>query len=92
MVYKDDHVIHCYIVQKTGAFRGYISFIYASNQMGERQRMWLKLQEMSNIINEPWLLLGEFNVVLNVSEKLREDGNVGGVGTELEDFFVAANV
>lgn len=54
--------------------------------------MWQQLQSMSRGITEPWLIVGDFNVVLNATEKLKEDGLSSTVGTELEEFFLAANM
>ncbi|GJV92605.1 RNA-directed DNA polymerase, eukaryota, reverse transcriptase zinc-binding domain protein [Tanacetum coccineum] len=45
------------------------SFIYASNSRRERQELWAILQTHKNIANKrPWILMGDFNVTLKISE------------------------
>lgn len=67
-------------VKGEAIFQGLVTFLYASNHGDERQRVWQQLQAMSRGITEPWLIIGDFNVVLNATEKIREDGRVGTIG------------
>ncbi|GKB67000.1 RNA-directed DNA polymerase, eukaryota, reverse transcriptase zinc-binding domain protein [Tanacetum coccineum] len=47
----------------------FCSFIYASNSRRERQELWAILQTHKNIANKrPWILMGDFNVTLKISE------------------------
>lgn len=92
VVQKDAQFLHCYIKQKGSQFCGFITFIYASNNGSERQQLWQQLQHISEHMTEPWLLVGDFNVVLNAIEKQREDGSVSDPGTELEEFFLNAKL
>lgn len=46
-----------------------VSFIYAKNKGCERRALWKNLVEHSSIVNgEPWVLLGDFNVALNIGD------------------------
>ncbi|XP_050229136.1 uncharacterized protein LOC126678278 [Mercurialis annua] len=38
--------------------------IYGSNSIGERQRLWSKLVDLSKSIRGPWFIQGDFNAVL----------------------------
>ncbi|XP_074271271.1 uncharacterized protein LOC141595200 [Silene latifolia] len=46
----------------------HISMVYGSNDAHERQRLWSGLADVS--FAEPWLVLGDFNVVIQPFEKL----------------------
>lgn len=65
---------------KSGQFRGYISVIYACNTKEEQHRLWETLVEVGQQMKDPWLLLGDFNVILNASERLHESGNLRDSG------------
>lgn len=82
-----DQCIQCYIRKKFEAFAGYISFIYAMNTTTTRGRWWDLLDELQGSIQEPWLVLGDFNVVLAKDEKQIDSGQVRDVGTELVDMM-----
>ncbi|GJW97791.1 RNA-directed DNA polymerase, eukaryota, reverse transcriptase zinc-binding domain protein [Tanacetum coccineum] len=49
----------------------YFSFVYASNSGIERRIMWDELQIAKTYINgSPWILMGDFNVTLSLSEHI----------------------
>lgn len=59
-----------------------MSIIYAKNSMQERVAMWEELKLLGTFIQEPWLLSGDFNIVLSSEDR------IGSVVTqaEVEDF------
>ena len=64
----------------------FVSFIYAKNKGNERRVLWKNLVDHSSIVNgEPWVLLGDFNVALNIGDC--SDLNAARDG-EMEDFRV----
>lgn len=71
---------------KGGPFQCYITFVYASNMGNDRSQAWDELQLMRQTINYPWILLGDFNVVASIDEKILEEGEVVGVSEELPRF------
>lgn len=64
VVCKDAQFVHCYVRKRGGQFQGFITFLYASNNVTDRQRAWQCLQDLGGTINSPWLIIGDFNVVL----------------------------
>ncbi|KAK4723752.1 hypothetical protein R3W88_026531 [Solanum pinnatisectum] len=60
-----------------------VSFVYAFNTREERNELWSMLQAIHRSHRKPWLVLGEFNVVLHVEDKI--SGNSISL-TEVVDF------
>ena len=46
----------------------YCTFVYGSNDSHEREDMWKSINQIST--NDPWVILGDFNVVLNLDERI----------------------
>ena len=64
-----DQVIHCLITCKSSSVSFFISFVYAFNSIVGRRPLWDNLRRFSSSIEAPWILLGDFNNVLNCDEK-----------------------
>lgn len=47
----------------------FISFIYGAPAMENRATFWAKLSEVGRDRDSPWLIFGDFNDILNNSEK-----------------------
>ncbi|GJZ97390.1 RNA-directed DNA polymerase, eukaryota, reverse transcriptase zinc-binding domain protein [Tanacetum coccineum] len=55
------------------------SFVYASNSGVERRSLWDDLRRYKNITNGgPWLLMGDFNVTLNMDEHSAGGSKISG--------------
>ncbi|GLT67469.1 hypothetical protein SLA2020_397770 [Shorea laevis] len=50
-------------------FNWYLSAVYARPQFEIRCKLWDNLREFSQIINGPWLVIGDFNDITTQSEK-----------------------
>ncbi|GLT84225.1 hypothetical protein SLE2022_024700 [Rubroshorea leprosula] len=50
-------------------FEWYISAVYVRPQFETRCKLWDNLREFSQVINGPWLAIGDFNDITNQSEK-----------------------
>ncbi|XP_061354584.1 uncharacterized protein LOC133299159 [Gastrolobium bilobum] len=46
-----------------------VTFVYGSPRRIERMSLWEELEFLAGSINSPWVILGDFNYVLNVAEK-----------------------
>ena len=62
-------VMNCLATCKSTSKKFYISFVYALNKVVERRPLWRDLCRFSSSIDLPWILLGDFNVVLKGEEK-----------------------
>ena len=47
-----------------------ISFIYGRNLVEQRLPLWECLRNMSNSINDPWCVMGDFNSILNQEDRI----------------------
>ncbi|GJS30412.1 RNA-directed DNA polymerase, eukaryota, reverse transcriptase zinc-binding domain protein [Tanacetum coccineum] len=67
----------------------YCSFIYASNHGKERRDLWMNLfmAKMCTSGN-PWILMGDFNITLNVSEHTVRKSTMDG---DMEEFIECVN-
>lgn len=71
---KTDQLIHCYVQRRDGKFEGWIIVVYARKNSQARTTLWQDLLHLQSTIHEPWLVLGDLNVVLSVEEKFVETG------------------
>ncbi|VFQ79121.1 unnamed protein product [Cuscuta campestris] len=72
VIEETDQFIHC-----KGRFVGddhefFVSFVYAQNEANRRKELWDTLLRIST--NEAWCVLGDFNTVLNLDERI--GGNI----------------
>ncbi|XP_056691804.1 uncharacterized protein [Spinacia oleracea] len=63
------------------------SFIYAHNSQYERCALWNDLCSLAGKINGPWILMGDFNCVLNTDERIGSAVRL----SELKDFQNCVN-
>ncbi|OIT21135.1 hypothetical protein A4A49_35599 [Nicotiana attenuata] len=47
----------------------WITAVYARNSAVKRRKLWNKLRNMSNRVNGPWSILGDFNIIMAPEEK-----------------------
>ncbi|XP_071704795.1 uncharacterized protein [Rutidosis leptorrhynchoides] len=64
-----DQVIHCLLEMVTDKKQFYASFVYAHNLYGKRRALWHDLARHSAFVgSHPWVILGDFNVSLELEE------------------------
>ncbi|XP_059284882.1 uncharacterized protein LOC132038189 [Lycium ferocissimum] len=88
ILHTTSQVIHCYVEDKDTSFASYITFVYGFNTVGERKEMWDQLRTIYSSLTGPWLILGDFNALLSVDDRLH--GNPVHI-TETEDFQECVN-
>lgn len=70
-VVKDtDQHITCKISHYNTSNSFYLTTVYAKCRSSFRKELWEDMVDFSNSINEPWAILGDFNVITNVEEKI----------------------
>ncbi|KAL2930260.1 Rho guanine nucleotide exchange factor 37 [Bienertia sinuspersici] len=67
---KTAEIIHCVLQPSGGPNEFYCTFIYAFNEATKRERLWQKLCELKLRQKGPWVLMGDFNVVMNSEERI----------------------
>lgn len=86
------YLFHChdqvvtFSVEEHGRASAFLSFVYAKCSVLERRDLWQQLSSLSTSISLPWMVGDDFNVILDVEEKL--GGNPPEVRA-LDDFHDA---
>lgn len=62
-------VIHCKAKCKVTSITFHISFVYAFHSVVGRRPLWLNLRDFGSRCSGSWLVLGDFNCVMNFEEK-----------------------
>lgn len=65
----DPQYIHARLRCKVSNIYFHTTFIYGFHSIGHRRPLWGKLIDLCPGPNMPWLLLGDFNSVLNIDER-----------------------
>ncbi|XP_056691809.1 uncharacterized protein [Spinacia oleracea] len=63
-------LIHCLVCPKNGSVDFCCTFVYAFNQSKEREDLWRDLCGLGIGVHKPWIVLGDFNCVLNIDERV----------------------
>ncbi|KAL2900238.1 LINE-1 retrotransposable element ORF2 protein [Bienertia sinuspersici] len=63
-------MIHCVLQPCGGLNEFYCTFIYAFNEAIKREQLWQQLCELKSRQKGPWVLMGDFNVVMNSEERI----------------------
>lgn len=66
---KHPQVLHCKLKCKVSSFLSTVSFVYAANSLVSRREVWMNLVGFGETLQEPWLVLGDFNNVLKPGER-----------------------
>ncbi|XP_060178298.1 uncharacterized protein LOC132608263 [Lycium barbarum] len=62
----------------------FVTAVYAKCTASERMELWSSLENLNRVINQPWCVGGEFNVILHPEEKIR---GLPHRNSESYDFF-----
>lgn len=71
-IYKSSHIITCSVLLEGKEKEIFCSFVYALNTMEERRNLWEDLRNHKDSMlfrNKQWLIFGNFNEILDVSER-----------------------
>ena len=72
-----DQMIHGEVTQMSTTKRFLISFIYGKNLEEQRTPLWESIKTLSQSMDGPWSLLGDFNSVLYQGDRIE--------GVEVQD-------
>ncbi|KAL0346087.1 UNVERIFIED_CONTAM: hypothetical protein Sradi_4440000 [Sesamum radiatum] len=76
--------IHCKLHIRRSHVIMFVTIVYGANDIGTRRELWQELRGLaSGVSNEPWLMLGDFNKVLDMSEVC---GHSGDIQLAIEEF------
>ncbi|XP_075083356.1 uncharacterized protein LOC142167099 [Nicotiana tabacum] len=76
-------LVHCEVRDKHSDVTCCLTFVYGYNTIEKRQEIWTQLRQIHSNMVEVWLVLGDFNTMISVSDRI--NGNPISQ-TEVEDF------
>ncbi|XP_060190353.1 uncharacterized protein LOC132619470 [Lycium barbarum] len=83
VLYSDSQLVHCIVEDRDSYFKCTMTFVCGLNTEVERKALWHQLRSLNTSINDPWVILGDFNTMLSVGDRI----NAAPVHpTELIDF------
>ncbi|XP_071705361.1 uncharacterized protein [Rutidosis leptorrhynchoides] len=72
-----NQVIHCQIRVNSDGSQFFTSFVYASNSYIQRRFLWNDIEMHHGFVGgNPWVILGDFNVALNLDESTTGGSNM----------------
>jgi exonuclease III len=77
--------LHCQILLRDGSLSFFLTIVYGANQGVDRRLLWSGLRKFRAINGpKPWVLMGDFNVMLFPHDAL---GGVSKRNSEMTEFF-----
>ncbi|XP_074265661.1 uncharacterized protein LOC141588105 [Silene latifolia] len=70
VLHKSAQHMHCLLLHIASQKFIEVTFVYAFNARLDRKELWEQLNSISSHVSKPWLYVGDFNVVLNMEERL----------------------
>ncbi|GKA31462.1 RNA-directed DNA polymerase, eukaryota, reverse transcriptase zinc-binding domain protein [Tanacetum coccineum] len=69
LISQTDQVMHFEVNFSHDHRKQFVSFVYAKNFERDRKPLWRNLSEHNMLVsNDPWVVLGDFNVIMNTDE------------------------
>ncbi|XP_074311631.1 uncharacterized protein LOC141647380 [Silene latifolia] len=79
---KDKQAIHVSVEHLQSGFSWTCSIVYGCNKDSERTSLWQSILQCKSIVHGPWLLMGDFNNVLHIGERIGSEVTLA----EIRDF------
>src|SRR4051812_28475423 len=67
---SSDQMIHVGIYSIQGDLQMWCTTIYAHNSLDKRHKLWEDIEQLSYNINAPWMLMGDYNNVMIVNDRI----------------------
>ena len=83
MINSSAQILHCQVNEKSKGYQFILTVVYGFNIVEQRKSLWQEMNAMSKDISQPWLIVGDFNVILSTKDRL--DG-VPVTNNEIKDF------
>lgn len=65
--------IHCGIYNLNGSYGMWYTAIYAFNTLDKRKQLWRDIGDIHSQLHQPWFLMGDYNNVLRVQDRMRSN-------------------
>ena len=63
-------ILHCQVNEKSKDYQFIVSVVYGFNTVEQRKSLWQEMKTISQGVTQPWLIAGDFNVVLTTKDRL----------------------
>ncbi|XP_062119711.1 uncharacterized protein LOC133834174 [Humulus lupulus] len=63
-------LIHCVVQVPNRTGRFLVTFVYGYNVESFREQLWKDLQELASGITKPWMVIGDFNEILSLQDRI----------------------
>lgn len=67
---RSDQHIHVNFYNIAGKRMYWLTIVYAQNQLANRRILWKEIQKLVGNITEQWMVIGDFNNVLTVNDRV----------------------
>ncbi|GKA80931.1 RNA-directed DNA polymerase, eukaryota, reverse transcriptase zinc-binding domain protein, partial [Tanacetum coccineum] len=93
VVAQSSQAMHTKITHRADNKTMFCTFIYASNDPMERRRLWADLKFHKGLVRgSPWILLGDFNVALNMEDSFSGSSRMNFVMCDFKDSIESIDV
>lgn len=69
---KITQVVTCKIIYLPKQSSFYVTFVYAYNHRCKRRGLWEYLESQMVVCKSPWMVIGDFNLVLHIEDRIGE--------------------
>lgn len=80
-IVRSDQFIHCEVYHLDGTKSHNLIVIYAQNQSSKRRKLWIDIKNCTTNIQGSWMVIGDLNNVLSVTNK------IGGKDIQVAEFY-----
>ncbi|XP_022014976.1 uncharacterized protein LOC110914495 [Helianthus annuus] len=86
VVHATNQVMHVQVYFKSDKTMINVSFVYASNSDQERKQLWDSMRMHKRVVqSSPWIIMGDFNVALNLDDKCMGSSDVNAAMREFNE-------
>ncbi|GKA68714.1 RNA-directed DNA polymerase, eukaryota, reverse transcriptase zinc-binding domain protein [Tanacetum coccineum] len=87
IISQTSQAVHVKLIHKADKNVIFSTFIYASNDPKERRHLWRDLGFHKSVVRGvPWILLGDFNVALNMEDSLTGSSSMTSAMCDFKDY------
>lgn len=83
-----DQYLHCEVSDGAGKMLWWMIVIYASNLLADRKLLWKDIATLASNIQGQWMILGDFNNVLNTPDRIGGDRVQENEYPDLEEMMI----
>nr|XP_004253227.1 uncharacterized protein LOC101244567 [Solanum lycopersicum] len=76
-------MLHCQVNERSKGYQFILTVVYGFNTVEQKKSLWNEMESMAKGISQPWLIVGDFNVILSTKDRL---AGVPVTTNEIKDF------